>query len=186
MCIATGSLHVLRTVSPKGTYTILPGPSRWYIPSASVRLLSQVISRLHADIHDNIHDAEHSRLVANWAGGICKQFADLGNLGMALVAGDFNARTGFASGTCMEDFSDLLDTSLQPDGQLCVLCEHLKSRTSDDQHTCAFGKTLDLLDLCEMSDLSILNGRAPGETNGRMTSGRPAIQHKVRVSWTTF
>ena len=61
------------------------------------------------------------------------------------MAGDFNARTASASGTCMEDFSDLLDTSLQPDGQLC---EHLKSRTSDDQHTCAFGKTL--LDLCEV------------------------------------
>ncbi len=88
----------------------------------------------------------------------------MGNNGLALVAGDINARTGFASGTCMEDFSDLLDTSLQPDGQLC---EHLKSRTSDDQHTCAFGKTL--LDLCEMSDLCILNGCAPGETNGRMT-----------------
>ncbi len=39
--------------------------------------------------------------------------------------------------------------------------------TSDDQHTCAFGKTL--LDVCELSDLCILKGCAPGETNGRMT-----------------
>ena len=27
---------------------------------------------------DNIHDAEHGPLVANWAGGIRKQFANLG------------------------------------------------------------------------------------------------------------
>ncbi len=80
----------------------------------------------------------------------------LADNGLALVVGDFNARTGSASGTCLEDFSDLWGTSLQPDGQLC---ENLKSRTSDDQHTCAFGKTL--LDLCEMSDLCILKGCAP-------------------------
>ncbi len=45
--------------------------------------------------------------------------------------------------------------------------KHLKSRTSDDKHTYAFEKTL--LDVCEMSDLCILNGCAPGETHGRMT-----------------
>ncbi len=88
----------------------------------------------------------------------------LADNGVALVAGDFNARTRFTSGTCMEVFSNLLNTSLQPEGQLC---EHLKFKTSDDKHTCAFGKTL--LDLCEMSELCILNGCAPGETNGRMT-----------------
>ncbi len=44
---------------------------------------------------------------------------DLAGNRLALVAGDINARTGSASGACMEDFSDLLDTSLQPVGQLC-------------------------------------------------------------------
>ncbi len=53
----------------------------------------------------------------------------LADNGVALVAGDVNARAGSASGTCMADFSDLCDTSLQPDGQLH---KHLKSRTSDD------------------------------------------------------
>ncbi len=43
------------------------------------RLAKMSEDSLHADIlRDNIHDAEHSPLVANWAGGICKQFADLG------------------------------------------------------------------------------------------------------------
>ncbi len=53
-----------------------------------------------------------------------QELADvLADNGLALVAGDLNARTGSASGTCMEDFSDLLDTSLQPDGQLCETSE---------------------------------------------------------------
>ncbi len=43
----------------------------------------------------------------------------LADNGLALVAGRFNACTGSTSGTCMEEFSDLLDTSSQPDGQLC-------------------------------------------------------------------
>ena len=43
------------------------------------RLAKMSEGSLHADIlKDNILDAEHSHLVANWAGGICKQFADLG------------------------------------------------------------------------------------------------------------
>ena len=43
------------------------------------RLSKMSEGSLHADIlKDNIHDAEHSPLVANWAGGIRKQFADLG------------------------------------------------------------------------------------------------------------
>ena len=43
------------------------------------RLSKMSEGSLHADIlRDNIHDAEHSPLVANWGGGIRKQFADLG------------------------------------------------------------------------------------------------------------
>ncbi len=43
------------------------------------RLSKMSEGSLHADIlKDNIHDAEHSPLVANWAGGVRKQFADLG------------------------------------------------------------------------------------------------------------
>ncbi len=43
------------------------------------RLAKMPEDSLHADIlRDNIHDAEHNPIVANWAGGIRKQFADLG------------------------------------------------------------------------------------------------------------
>ena len=83
---------------------------------------------------------------------------------LACVAGDFNACTGSTSNTCMVDFSDLLDTSLQPDGQLF---EHLNSRLPDDQldqHICTFGKTL--LDLLEMSDLCILGVHLVKEMEG--------------------
>ena len=84
---------------------------------------------------------------------------------MALMAGDFNARTGSASGRCLEDFNDVLDASLQPDPRPS---HTMNSRISaDNQPACAFGKTL--LELCETCDLSILNGCAPGDTNGRMT-----------------
>ncbi len=61
----------------------------------------------------------------------------LAGSGLALVADVLNARTGSASGTCMEDFGDRFITSLQPDGQLC---EHLKSRTSEDQHSLCIWK----------------------------------------------
>ncbi len=88
----------------------------------------------------------------------------LASNGLALVAGDFNARTGSASGTCMDDFNDVLDVSLQPNVQPC---HSLHPRSSADQHTCAFGRSL--LDLCETSDLCILNGCAPGDANGGMT-----------------
>ena len=43
------------------------------------RLANVSQDSLHADIlRDNIRDAEHSPLVANWAGGICEHFANLG------------------------------------------------------------------------------------------------------------
>lgn len=43
------------------------------------RLAKMPEDSLHADIlKDNIHDAQHGPLVANWAGGIRKQFANLG------------------------------------------------------------------------------------------------------------
>ena len=83
---------------------------------------------------------------------------------VALVAGDFNARTGSASGIAVKDYSGILDISLRPDLQPC---HSLRSRTSDDHHSCAFGKTL--LDICETSDLCILNGCASGDPSGRMT-----------------
>ena len=34
--------------------------------------------------------------------------------GVAIIAGNFNARTGCASSTCQEDSADILDVSLQP------------------------------------------------------------------------
>ena len=84
--------------------------------------------------------------------------------GMAIIGGDFNARTASAAGACQEDFSDILDASLQPGAETSV---PLPSRQSADTHLCAFGKTL--LDICEASDICILNGRTPGDTDGRFT-----------------
>ncbi len=34
--------------------------------------------------------------------------------GLIVLAGDFNARTGSAAGTCTADFSGILDSSIQP------------------------------------------------------------------------
>lgn len=88
--------------------------------------------------------------------------------GLAIVAGDFNARTASAPGVCHEDFTDVLDSSLQPDPQACM---QLPSRQSADEHLCTYGKVL--LELCEDSDLRILNGRMTGSTSGHLTC-RPA------------
>ena len=55
--------------------------------------------------------------------------------GMAIIGGDFNARTAFAAGACQEYFSDILDASLQPEAETSV---PLPSRQSADTHLCAF------------------------------------------------
>ena len=84
--------------------------------------------------------------------------------GMAIIAGDFNARTASAAGTCQDDYSDILDPSLQPPAESASL---LPARQSADQNICAFGRSL--LGICETSDLCILNGRTPGDTTGKYT-----------------
>ena len=84
--------------------------------------------------------------------------------GLAILAGDFNARTGSAAGGCQDDFSDMLDASCQP--QLGA-DQPLPSRKSADAKTCPFGKCL--LQLCEASDLHILNGHTTGDADGHFT-----------------
>lgn len=84
--------------------------------------------------------------------------------GLNIVAGDFNARTGCSSGACQEDFTDILDVSLQPDTADDFT---LTQSQSADDHVCAHGKTL--LSICEATELRILNGCAPGNTSGNFT-----------------
>lgn len=84
--------------------------------------------------------------------------------GMAIIAGDFNARTASAAGFCQEDYTDILDTSLRPHVDTIA---PLMPRQSADSHLCAFGKTL--LEICEASDMCILNGRTPGDAPGNFT-----------------
>ena len=84
--------------------------------------------------------------------------------GLIVLAGDFNARTGSAAGTCAADFSGILDSSIQsqPEAHLS-----LPQRQSADSHTCAYGKTL--LQLSEAADLHILNGRTADHADGQFT-----------------
>ena len=88
----------------------------------------------------------------------------LANHGLAIMAGDFNARTGPAGGVRQHDFSDVLDASCQPQSGSDRI---LPPRQSADSKTCAFGKCL--LELSEASDLHILNGRTAGDADGHFT-----------------
>ena len=84
--------------------------------------------------------------------------------GFILLAGDLNAHTGCASEAHGEqDFSDILDASLLPD----PASRSLPPRKSADLKICPFGKAL--LNLCDASDLCILNGRIAGDEAGKFT-----------------
>ena len=81
-----------------------------------------------------------------------------------LVAGDFNAVTNEATDVLdPDDLSDILDPALQP-----VSGIRLFTRQSEDKtNPCAFGKVL--LNICEGSDIAIMNGRMPGNRSGCFT-----------------
>ena len=85
-------------------------------------------------------------------------------MGWAIMAGDFNARTGSAGGVRQHEFSDVLDASCQLQSGSDQL---LPPREPADSKTCAFGKCL--LELSEASDLHILNGRTAGDADGHFT-----------------
>ena len=84
--------------------------------------------------------------------------------GLAIIAGDFNARTGSATDVCQEDFSDILDASLLPDPESRL---PVVPRQSADTKICAYGRSL--LELCQVADMHILNGRTQGDTAGKFT-----------------
>ena len=87
------------------------------------------------------------------------------NEGLILLAGEFNARTGcLIEESVLQDFSAVVHPSLLPDQNNL---SPLPPRKSADEHTCAFGKLL--LNLCETSDLRILNGRTAGDETGMST-----------------
>ena len=86
--------------------------------------------------------------------------------GFVLLLGDFNARTGL-----LNDFTNITndilnDTSLQSDDGINGL------RNSEDKaKPSKRGK--DLIAMCNELDMSILNGRTPGDVFGRITCFRP-------------
>ena len=84
--------------------------------------------------------------------------------GVMIVAGDFNARTASAQDlTHQDEFGDLLDSSLLPAPPTC----NFPTWQSFDRIICPFGRRL--LEICETSDLVILNGRVPGDEAGLFT-----------------
>ena len=83
--------------------------------------------------------------------------------GLVLLTGDFNARTGEAADTLDADSAgDLLDNTLQP-----AVSTPLPLRKSADTKVCPFGKSL--LNICQSSDMVIVNGRAKGDEMGAYT-----------------
>ena len=83
---------------------------------------------------------------------------------LAIMAGDFNASTGLATGTCQDDFSDVLDASVQPQPGSY---QPLPSRKSADTQFCAFGRYS--LALSEASDQHMLNRSTAGDADGHFT-----------------
>ena len=84
--------------------------------------------------------------------------------GMMIVVGDFNARTAFAQDlTHQDDVADLLDSSLLP----APPPYSFPTRQSFDETICPFGRIL--LEICETSDIVILDGRVPGDEAGLLT-----------------
>jgi len=83
--------------------------------------------------------------------------------GLVLLTGDFDARTGEAADTLDADIAgDLLDNTLQP-----AVSTPLPLRKSADTKVCPFGKSL--LNICQSSDMVIVNGRAKGDEMGAYT-----------------
>ncbi len=62
----------------------------------------------------------------------------LAEYGLIVLVSYFNAWTGSAAGTCTEDFSDILDSSIPPRPETHL---SLTQRKSADSHTCDYGKT---------------------------------------------
>jgi Reverse transcriptase (RNA-dependent DNA polymerase)/Endonuclease/Exonuclease/phosphatase family len=96
--------------------------------------------------------------------------AEVSALGLPLVAGDFNARTGnLAEADLNVDFdniSRLLGLSETPDSDDFTTQGDI-IRCNSDSSKNPFGKKL--IDLCSVTSLRILNGRLQGDTKGAFT-----------------
>ena len=88
--------------------------------------------------------------------GVCVIVAEVtAHNGFVPLTGDFNARTGEAADNLDADIAgDLLDNTLQP-----AMSTPLPLRKS--AKICPFGKSL--LNICQSSDMIIVNGRAKGD-----------------------
>ena len=87
-----------------------------------------------------------------------------------MIAGDFNARTASAQDlTHQDEFADLLMRGMLPDASLLPATPpcNFPTRQPFDKTICPFGRRL--LEICETSDLVILNGRIPGDEAGLFT-----------------
>ena len=105
-------------------------------------------------------------------GGVCDDFtqltaevAEAAEQGFVLLAGDFNSRTAqLADCTGPDELQHYL--AELPHSHLPPLCTTLRTN-SDRGDATPFGKQL--IAMCQQSDLSILNGRTPGDMQGSLT-----------------
>ena len=102
----------------------------------------------------------HNRKKYDFFSAVNDEVTNFMRKGVVLVQGDFNSRTGKENDFVGYDKTDE-DLGLDNfDNQL--------SRNSEDKNTNSRGK--DLLDICKLNDLLILNGRVTGDVFGAFTS----------------